>query len=83
MENATTYSIMNLLPLAFFILKLAIAVASYKLSKRKGRNVILWTALGLIPVVNFASILFLIGASDLALDRKVKTYIEADRRNQC
>ena len=42
-----------------------------KLAKEKGRNVRFWTILGLLPLVNFLSIWFFIGAANLKLERKL------------
>ena len=41
------------------------------LAKDKGRNVVLWTILGLIPFLNFFVVWFLIGLSNLRFEKKL------------
>ncbi len=61
--------LISLLPLMF--MSLAIAIGSYFLAKEKGRNTLKWTILGAIPMVNFACVWFLVGATNLRLERKL------------
>ncbi|MBB5205110.1 hypothetical protein HNQ51_002429 [Inhella inkyongensis] len=50
---------------------LPLGIVSHLLAKDKGRNVSLWTILGLIPLVNYFCILYFMGASNLRLEKKV------------
>lgn len=49
------------------------------LAKDKGRNVSLWTVLGLIPLVNFICMFFFVGASNLRLEKKLDALLEQNR----
>ena len=69
MEPTRDPGFLAFLPL--IIMSLGIAVASHLLARDKGRNVTLWTILGLIPLLNFAFIWFFIGASNLRVERKL------------
>ena len=57
--------------LPIIILSIGFSVVTGLLAKDKGRNVFLWVVLGLIPFVNFWSIPYIIGASNLRLERKL------------
>ena len=67
---------LQFLPLA--MLSMAVGITAYLLARDKGRNVILWTVLGVVPVVNFVCIWFFVGAANLRLERKVDQLL--DRR---
>ena len=69
MENNAPSIFVTFLPLIF--MSLLMAVSAHLLAKDKGRNVLLWTVLALIPIVNFACIWYFIGASNLKLERKL------------
>jgi hypothetical protein len=51
-------------------------VVANLLAKEKGRNVVVWTVLGVVPVVNFVCIWFFIGAANLRLERKVDLLLQ-------
>lgn len=53
------------------ILSIGFSIAAGLLAKDKGRNVFLWVILGLIPIVNFWCMPYIIGASNLRLERKL------------
>jgi len=59
----------QLMPL--LLMSLAFGTVAHKLAKEKGRNVGLWTVLGLIPFVNFFTVPFFIGAANLHLEREL------------
>jgi hypothetical protein len=61
-------------------LSLLMGIVAHLLAKEKGRNVILWTILGCIPVFNFAAMWFFVGASNLKLEKKLDEIIERQRR---
>jgi uncharacterized membrane protein (GlpM family) len=60
---------MPFLPLIF--LTIGLGVVAYLLAKDKERNTVLWTVLGVIPMVNFVALWFFIGASNLRVERKL------------
>lgn len=80
MENTAPNTLVTFLPLIF--MSLLMAIPANMLAKEKGRNVLLWTVLSLVPVVNFACIWFFIGATNLRLERKIDDLIEATRQAQ-
>lgn len=55
----------------FLFLDVEIAIVARRLAKEKGRNVMLWTVLGAIPIVNYVCICFFIGAANFRLARKI------------
>ena len=61
--------IVQLLPLIIF--ELVFAPIAYLLAKEKGRNTASWIVLSLIPVVNFFSLYYFIGASNLKVEAKL------------
>jgi len=67
--NQTTSAILSFVP--FLILSSMLGVVAFLLAREKGRNVPLWTILGIIPFINFACVCFFIGAANLRLERKL------------
>jgi O-antigen/teichoic acid export membrane protein len=67
--SSTAGAIAGMLPI--ILMSLFIAVSANLLAKEKGRNVIKWTILGAIPIVNFVCIWFFVGAANLKLERKL------------
>lgn len=59
----------SLLPL--FFMSIFMGVTAHLLAKDKGRNVLLWTVLGVIPFVNFLCITYFVGAANLRAERKL------------
>lgn len=53
------------------IWSLPTGVIAYLLAKEKERNVVAWTIIGLIPIINFFSVWFFVGATNLRLERKI------------
>jgi uncharacterized protein involved in cysteine biosynthesis len=49
---------------------------SWALAKEKGRNVIKWTVLGFIPIINMFCMPFFIGAANLRIERKIEAMME-------
>jgi hypothetical protein len=62
------------------VLSMALGIVAYLLARDKGRNVVLWTVLGVIPVVNFFCIWFFVGAANLRLERKVEQLLDGRPR---
>jgi hypothetical protein len=54
---------------------------AHALAKDKGRDVILWTVLGFIPIVNMFCLPFFIGAANLKLEKKIDAILEAMAKN--
>ena len=55
----------------FTVFSIPLGVIAYLLAKEKGRNVVRWTVLGFVPVVNWVCMPFFIGASNLRLEAKI------------
>ncbi len=53
------------------ILSLVMAIPAGLLARDKGRNVFLWVVLAVIPLVNFAAILYFIGTPDRRVNEKL------------
>lgn len=53
------------------ITSLAFGVLGHFLARDKGRHLWLWTIASLVPVINIFCVAFLIGASNLRLERKL------------
>ncbi len=53
------------------IYSLAFGLTSFLLAKNKGQNVVVWTILGLIPLVNMFCIGYFIGSSSKVTDDKL------------
>ena len=57
--------------LPLIIITLPIVFICNSLAKEKGKNVMLWTILGIIPGVNYYSLLYLASASNNFTDKKI------------
>ncbi|TFB08819.1 hypothetical protein E3V08_02470 [Candidatus Atribacteria bacterium MT.SAG.1] len=57
------------------IISIPIMFICRSLAKEKGKNVTLWTILGLIPGINFYSLLYLFGTSSTILEGKIDTIL--------
>ncbi len=57
--------------LPIIIISIILMFICNRLAKEKGKNVTLWTILGLIPGINIYSLLYLFGASSTILERKI------------
>jgi hypothetical protein len=77
MQPTPTSGLLAFVPLIFF--SVLIAIPAHLLAKDKGRNVPLWTILGLIPLVNYVCMFFFIGASNLRLEKKIDALLEQNR----
>jgi hypothetical protein len=63
------------------LISILFAVVAHFLAKDKGRNVALWTVLGMIPIVNFLCVWYFVGASNLRVEKKIDSLIEALQKN--
>lgn len=59
----------SLVPL--ILATIPIVVICHRLAKEKGKDVTLWTILGIIPLVNYFALFYLIGTVNAHLERKV------------
>jgi len=57
--------------LPIIIISIPIMFICRSIAKEKGKDVILWTILGLIPGINIYSLLYLFGAPSTILERKI------------
>jgi len=53
---------------------------AHMLAKEKGRNVLLWTILGFIPVVNIFCMWFFVGAANLRLEEKIDRLLKSTEK---
>lgn len=68
-QHAASHTVVGVLSL--LILSVILAIMAYALAKEKERRVVLWTVLGTIPFLNMFCVWFLVGATNLRLERKV------------
>ena len=64
----------QLLPL--FVLGGLLAYACFRLAEEKQRNAPLWALLGFIPFVNLFAIVYIVGATNLEVERKLDRVLE-------
>ena len=77
MENSVTQNdpiVSIILPI---IVMFIFSLVAHMLAKEKGRNVLLWTILGFIPVVNIFCMWFFVGAANLRLEEKIDRLLES------
>jgi hypothetical protein len=76
MEGSSGSSLfLSFLPIS--ILSLACAVVANVLAREKGQRVVVWTALGLIPIINFVCLYYFIGAANLRFEKKLDRVLAA------
>jgi uncharacterized membrane-anchored protein len=63
----------------FFVMMILLALISHMLAKQKGRNVVLWTILGLIPGINMICIYYFVGATNLTLEKKIDKLLRSQK----
>jgi len=71
--------ILQFIPL--MIVSLVLGVVAHVLAKDKGRNVLAWTVLGFLPIVNFMCAWYFVGATNLRLERKVDALLSAQGKD--
>ncbi len=59
------------------IIMFIFSLVAHMLAKEKGRNVLLWTILGFIPVVNIFCMWFFVGAANLRLEEKIDQLLKS------
>lgn len=61
--------LLSFLPLILFMIPMIFVIRS--LAKEKGKDVILWTVLACIPVVNFIILPYIVGTPSIAQEDKM------------
>jgi hypothetical protein len=74
MENSPLSALFSLLPIV--LMSLPVGITAHVLAKEKGRSVVLWTVLGLLPIINVFCFGFFVGSANLRLEGKVDQLIE-------
>jgi hypothetical protein len=64
------------------IVTVPIVFICHYLAKEKGKNVTLWTVLGVIPGVNYFAMLYLIGAANTVLAGKIDKLLSLMQKEQ-
>ncbi|RDK03360.1 hypothetical protein [Paraburkholderia lacunae] len=72
---AESNAFISLIPL--LLACVGIAFAGHYLAKDKGRPVIRWTILCIIPIVNFYCLAYLVGCTNLRLEAKLDAILKA------
>jgi len=70
--------ILSLLPLIIIMIPMIFVIR--KLAKEKGKDVILWTVLACIPIVNFIVLPYIVGTPSKILENKMDIIIETLNR---
>lgn len=70
--------ILSLLPLIIVMIPMIFVIR--KLSKEKGKDVVLWTVLACIPLVNFIILPYIVGTPSKILEDKMDKIIETLNR---
>lgn len=74
MSPAVESMFLTFLPMA--VLTLSLGPVAFLLAREKGRNVVLWTILGFIPILNYFFLAFFMGAANLRLESKIDRLLE-------
>jgi len=77
MESSITQPnpLMSFLPLLILMIPLIFIIR--KLAMEKGKNVILWTVLACIPVVNFVILWYIVGTPSKIMEDKMDKILDA------
>lgn len=75
MQPSSDFNPMSLVSL--IITSLAFGLVGYFLARDKGRNVLVWTIVTIIPLLNVFCLAFLVGASNLRMERKLDAILHA------
>jgi hypothetical protein len=68
-EPTAVNPLVQLIPLLLW--SVMFGVVAHLLAKEKGRNVVRWTVLGVVPLVNVICLPFFVGAANLRLEGKI------------
>lgn len=75
MQSTSEATFMSFVPL--LILSVVLGVVGHYRAKDKGRPVMRWTILCIIPFVNFYCLAYLIGCTSLRLEAKLDAILKA------
>jgi cbb3-type cytochrome oxidase subunit 1 len=75
MQQTPEANLMAFLPL--FLMSLFFGFVGYFLAKDKGRPVLRWTILSVIPFANVFCLAYLIGSTNLRLEKKLDALLKA------
>ena len=67
--------------LPMLVFSIPLCITAYLLAKQKGRNEILWAVLGFLPFINMFAMWYIIGASNLILDKKIEMILKKLEEN--
>ncbi len=81
MENSVTQNDLIVSIFLPIIIMFIFSLVAHMLAKEKGRNVLLWTILGFIPVVNIFCMWFFVGAANLRLEKKIDQLLKTSEKN--
>jgi hypothetical protein len=71
--------ILQFIPL--MIISLVMGFVARALAKDKGRNVLNWTVLGFLPIINFMCAWYFVGATNLRMERKIDALLSAQGKD--
>jgi hypothetical protein len=71
--------LISFLPL--ILISIIFGIVAHMLAKEKGRNVVKWTILGFIPIVNIYCLFFFVGAANLRLEEKIDQLLKNSEKN--
>lgn len=74
MEPTTSFTPASLWPI--FATSIGFALVAFCLAKNKGRRTLPWTLVALVPLINMFCLTFLVGASNLRLERKLDKLLQ-------
>lgn len=75
MQQTTEAGLMSFIPL--ILMSLIFGFVGYFLAKDKGRPVLKWAILSIIPFVNVFCLAFLIGSTSLRIEKKLDAILKA------
>lgn len=77
MHPSNEATMMSFIPL--LLLSLIFGFVGHYLAKDKGRPVVKWTIISFIPVINYFCMIFLIGCTNLRLERKLDELLASQK----
>jgi hypothetical protein len=78
MQPSTEANLMSIIPL--LLVSVLLGIVGHFLAKDKGRPVLRWTILCIIPGVNLYCLMFLIGSTSLRIERKLDELLKMQGR---
>lgn len=74
------FPMMGFFPILMFSLPALIVMVL--LAHNKGRNVLLWGAIGIIPFFSYIFLFYIVGASNLRTEKKIDRILEILEKNE-